>query len=382
MLAWLPRPHVCSNPERAPARDAAHRHEETTLSADAALIIGTLWLCAGFGLLVLLPARIALALRAVGIALGACVGSLAGSFAFNAPAAIIAGALAGAALGLWLATVRRLLFVQFAAALIATFLAVLGGLAFMERAPFLPLILIAVGAGALLAQLREDDAAVAAVSFMGAQAIFNSAFVPIDAWAIWPEQIAEQVTQAYLGALRPFVATSLLFVGWAIVARRWSGQGPHAHAGTVLHRAGVGLAAVIVITTGVTGALWLAGETPITRFELIGVHELAWPIAAGTSSAFLLLLQRTTAPAAPDAASTSRQSAARLVARHFVLALFGVTILPVSTGALFAAFGTGWAPLHGFYAGFVHAPPPILFGKWLFSIAILPALLANLREAH
>jgi len=290
-------------------------------------------------------------------------GAITGSFATGAPAGIIAGASLGAIGAFIFAGRERRLFLQFAAAAVASFIVVLCQLAFTDSRQFLPAIVVAAGLGALLAQLRVEDVATALIAFTGAQAVFQSVHVPADAWAVaWPEQIAERVTVAYLGALGPFAVTSALFIAWAVLERS-------DRLAVRARRVAVHLAAIIVGTAVVTTVLWLAEAAEITRFQVTGLHAMSWPVAVAVTIPFLAWLRpantrRTTAPGAA-------------VARHVALMLFGVTALPVSTVALFTLFGDGWGTLGAFYSGFASGPVPTLLSKWVFSVGILPLLLAR-----
>ena len=353
-------------------------------------------MCAGFALLLIGPARAAIALRIVALTLGAMAGATAGSLATGAPAGIIAGAVCGAGGGVLFANGARRLFLQFAAAAVAGFIAVLCMLAFTDSRQFLPAIVIAAGLGALLAQIWMEDVATALVAFVGAQVIFHSVHVPADAWAvIWPEQVAERVIVAYLGALGPFAVASVLFIAWAIVERRVllasaragpsapnaagenspEGAGPQmARWAVSARRIAVHLAAVIIGAAVATSVLWLAGVAEITRFQVTGLHALSWPAATAVTVPFIAWLGPV----------VSRANAVRGVAasRHIALMVFGVTALPVATVALLTPVSDALGLLGAFYAGFARGPAQTVLSKWVFSAGILPLLLARTLDTQ
>jgi hypothetical protein len=358
-----------------------YRSPEVSVSVALPLALQALWLAMGFAF-VLWGLRIFKAYVALlGGALGCAAGAAAAAIFFGSTEAMIGCALAGTLVGALLAwPLQKLLVFAVAGATISA-LAMFVVVARGNDENLLLAAIIGFVAGGVLTLLLYDIVIIVALAFHGAQAVFQSAFVTADAYIGTPREVVERLLGIYSERIVAFAVTTLLFVGLALWYQRRlarpRGRTPEQEVrAAVARRVCLRLAVTILAVRVISAALALSGTWHISSFELTGLHALSWPLAC---VATVLLLRG--AVRRLTGSGDAAPARARRGRRHLALALFGVTLLPALTAALFVAYGASWDSLIGFYLAFISGTAGSIAAKWTFAFGLLPLLLAGVVPA-
>jgi hypothetical protein len=348
-----------------------------TVPAGTLAAINAIWLAAGFAL-VLWGLRIfRVWVGAVGMLAGAALGAAAAGGLTGQEEGVLIGALAGGVLGALVAWPLQRITVFLTAGATTAMIAAAGTVAFAGSEYVAGAAIIGFLAGGILASVFYKTVIIAAMAFTGAQAVFHALYVPADTFVGSPVEIGGSLVAIYASEFIVFVATTALFVGFAL----WYQRGPGRKRERLPAQAARALAArrvstrlaFVIVTAWVAAAVFVAaGFWPVSAYELVGMHPLSWPVVA--LAAIVLLGARPTVLQVGEGADRVRPrgSSRRRMLRATA---FAAVVPPVLTAVLFVAIGGSWDGLADYYRAFLAGPGPVVAAKWAFSLAVMPLLL-------
>jgi hypothetical protein len=348
-----------------------------TVPAGTLAAINAIWLAAGFAL-VLWGLRIfRVWVGAVGMLAGAALGAAVAGGLTGQEQAVLIGALAGGVLGGLIAWPLQRITVFLTAGAATAMIAAVGTVAFAGSEYVAGAALVGFLAGGILAYVLYTTVIIAAMAFTGAQAVFHALYVPADTFVGSPAEIGGGLLAIYASEFIVFVATTALFVGFAL----WYQQGPgrkrersavQAARALAARRVSTRLAFVIVAAWVAAAVFVAAGFWPVSAYELVGMHPLSWPVVA--LAAIVLLGARPTVVQVGEGADmTLPRGPGR---RHMLSATaFAAVVAPVLTAAMFVTIGGSWDGLADYHRAFLAGPGPVVAAKWAFSLAVMPLLL-------
>lgn len=311
----------------------------------------------------------------IGLLFGGVAGGLIGTFAIGSDQAALAGIAIGGILGALLAWPLQKMIVVLVTAVFGSILAAVAVVTATGSDYAVPAAIGGFIAGAIIAIALFDFIVICAMALNGAQLVFQAVFVPADSWIGPPRDVAVRMLGIYVDNVIALGVTTVMFVGFAWwYQRRFSRKriaaSPIPEPLLTARRIPFRLAGLLVAAVAVTAGLVALGENAPTSLELLGFHALSWPLVALASVMLLRPRLARTPEAAPEKPVWRNRS-------FLAVVLFGLSVPPLVTAALFVAYGFNPESVFAFYRGFVGGSPAIIAAKAALSLGILPAILVS-----